>query len=75
VGQQHAAVDLVGDGLAVNDVQRGAVGQLDLLERVLLGQDLVDDGRQERVGGQQRLADGPLDGGFELLFGAAVESA
>ena len=54
---------------AVDDVQRHAVGKLDLLERGLLGDDVVDERRQERVGGQERLAQVALDRGFELLFG------
>lgn len=56
-------------GGSVDDVQRHAVGKLDLLERGLLRDDVVDVRGQERVGGQQRLAQVALDRGFELLFG------
>jgi hypothetical protein len=75
VGQQQAVVVLlVDDGVTVDDEERGAVGQLDLLERVLLGQHLVDVRGEERVGGQDGLADRALDRGLELLFGGAVEA-
>ena len=40
-------------GGAVDDIQGDAVGKLDLLERGLLGDDVVDERRQERVGGQE----------------------
>jgi hypothetical protein len=41
---------------------------------VLLGQHLVDVRGEERVGGQDGLADRALDRGLELLFGGAVEA-
>lgn len=36
---------------AVDHIQGNAVGELDLFERGLFGDDVVDVGRQERVGG------------------------
>lgn len=76
VGQQRRAVVLlVEDGRAVDDVERGAVGQLHLREVRLLGHDLVDVGRQQRVGGEQRVAQGALHGGLELLLGSSLHTA
>ncbi len=73
--QQHAVVVLlVHDRVAVDDVQRDAVRQLDQLERRLLGEHLVDVRGQEGVGREDRVADRALDGGFEFLFGGAVEA-
>jgi len=68
VRQQYAVILLVEERAVLNHVQRYAVRQLDLLERGLLGQDFVDVRGQERVCVQDQLADGPLDGRFELLF-------
>jgi hypothetical protein len=75
VRQQHILLVLLEEERpAVDDVERDAVGKLDLLEVGLLGQDLVDVRGKERVGFEDRVADVPLDGGFELLFGRAGEA-
>lgn len=75
VGQQHAVgVLLVEERAVVDDVERDAVRQLDLLKGGLLGEDLVDVRGQERVGGKDGVADRALDRGLELLFGGAGEA-
>ena len=75
VGEQDAVVDLEEDGLAVEDVEARAVGQLHLLQGGLLGEHIVDEGRQEGVGREQRLAQRALDRGLELLLGGGRETA
>ncbi|TLD19186.1 hypothetical protein PspLS_09860 [Pyricularia sp. CBS 133598] len=69
-GAARGEVVLEADGLAVDDVEHDAVRvrELHLLERRLLGQYLVDKGRQERVPVQQLLADGALGRGFYFLL-------
>jgi hypothetical protein len=61
VRQERVGIDLEEERLRVQHVQRATVGQLHGLERALLGQDLVNVGVQERVGGQERLAQRALD--------------
>lgn len=70
MGEQHAVVALLPEERAVvEDVERDAVRELDLLERGFLGEDLIDVWGQKRVSGQEGLSEGALNGGFELLFG------
>lgn len=51
--QRRLNVELEEERLAVDDVEADAVGQLDLLERRLLGEELVDVGGEEGVGGEE----------------------
>lgn len=72
--QQVGAVLLVEQGHRVEHVERVAVGQLHALEGALLGHDFVDVGRQEGVRCEEGVAEGALDGGFELLLGSDGEA-
>lgn len=67
--QCGAVIVLEEDGLIIDDVEGGAVGELHLCQGGLFRQDLVDVGSQERVACQEGLAQGALDGGFEFGFG------
>lgn len=75
VRQEGVVVVLEEDGLAIGDVQGGALGQFDLVEGGFLGQDLVDVWVQERVGGQEGLAQGALYRRLELLLWSARQTA
>lgn len=59
--QRRLNVELEEERLAVDDVEADAVGELDLLERRLLGEELVDVRGEEGVGGEERGAEGALD--------------
>jgi hypothetical protein len=74
VGEEGVCVDLEEEGLAVEHVEGGAVGQLHGLERALLGQNLVNVGIEERVRGQQALAQVALHRGLELRLGRRGKS-
>lgn len=73
VRQQRGRVLLEEERLAVQHVQRAAVGQLHGLEGPLLGQDLVHVAVQERVRRQQRLPEVPLHRRFELRLGRRLD--
>lgn len=73
--QRRLNVELEEERLAVDDVEADAVGELDLLERRLLGEELVDVGGEEGVGGEERGAEGALDRRLELLLGRRREGA
>lgn len=60
---------LVEERDGVKYVERVAVGEFHRREGCLLGQDLVDVRRQQRVCCEQRVAEGALDRGLEFLFG------
>lgn len=73
--QRRLNVELEEERLPVDDVEADAVGELDLLERRLLGEELVDVGGEEGVGGEERGAEGALDRRLELLLGRRREGA
>lgn len=66
VWEEDAFVHFEEQGLAINDVEGGAVGKLHLLERAFLGEDLIDVGVEEGVGLEKGAAEGALDGGLEF---------
>lgn len=72
--QQVGPVILVEERHGVEHVEGVSVGQLHAREGGLLGEDLFDVGRQERVRGEEGLAQRALGGGFELLLGGALEA-
>lgn len=72
--QQVGPVILVEERYGVEHVEGVSVGQLHAREGALLGEDLFDVGRQERVRGEEVLAQRALGGGFELLLGSALEA-
>lgn len=74
VRQQVGPVILVEERHGVEHVEGVSVGQLHAREGGLLGEDLFDVGRQERVRGEEVLAQRALGGGFELLLGSALEA-
>jgi hypothetical protein len=74
VRQQVRAVLLVEQRNVVENVEGVAVGQLHARQGALLGEDLIDVGRQEGKRGEEGLAQGALDGGFQLLLGSALET-
>lgn len=74
VRQQVGRVVLVEERHGVEHVEGVSVGQLHAREGALLGEDLFDVGRQERVRGEEILAQRALGGGFELLLGSALEA-
>lgn len=72
--QQVGSVVLVEERHGVEHVEGVSVGQLHAREGALLGEDLFDVGRQERVRGEEGLSQRALGGGFELLLGSALEA-
>lgn len=74
VRQQIGPVILVKQRHGVEHVEGVAVGQLHAREGALLGEDLFDVRGQERVRGEEGLAQRALGGGFELLLGRALET-
>lgn len=72
--QQVGPVILVKQRHGVEHVEGVSVGQLHAREGGLFGEDLFDVGRQERVRGEEGLAQRALGGGFELLLGGALEA-
>lgn len=75
MGDDHVVnVLLVEEGRGVEDVEGVAVGELHGGEGGLFGEDLVDVRGEEGVGGEEVLAEGALDGGFELLLWGGLDS-
>jgi hypothetical protein len=74
VRQQVGSVILVEERHGVEHVEGVSVRQLHALEGALLRENLFDVGCQERVRGEEGLAQRALGGGFELLLGSALEA-
>ena len=60
--------------LAAEAVEGDAVRDLDRVELLLLGQDLIDVGLDAGIGVEDFLADGALGGGLDFGFGAGGEA-
>jgi hypothetical protein len=65
---------LIEEGSVADAVERDAVGELDDVELLLLGQDGVDVGFEEGVVFQDLGADAALDAGLDFGFGAGGEA-